>query len=115
MSNSFTVSMLSDMMYDIESSLVAKGIKKDRATEVAFEVVDKMRRNFGGITIFIPKDRSLDKIIRDSEIFRSFTGRNHEALAMQYGLSMQQIYRIVDAARGDHHKEHYGEQGEMNM
>lgn len=50
----------------------------------------------GGLNLYIPKFDSLTNASsRNNLIRRDFTGNNHSELSLKYGLSLQQIYKIV--------------------
>lgn len=50
----------------------------------------------GGLNIYIPKiDCYAKASTRNNMIRRDFTGNNHSELSLKYGLSVQQIYKIL--------------------
>lgn len=56
--------------------------------------------NYGGGRMFyLPKAERLRREIRDQKIYSEFNGRNQDALAMRYNLSVQRIYRILEEQR----------------
>ena len=109
----YTVALLAEMAHTIKQCLVAEKINTDRAEQIAYDATDNVRQHFGGINVFIPKDKSLDRMARNSEIFRQFTGGNHEELALKFDMSIQHIYRVVERARAAHSRKEYGKQGDM--
>jgi len=113
MSREFTTALLSQMMYSLQCQFLKKGFNDEDAENAAFETIDQLRKEFGGIPLCLPKDAALDRYLRNSQLYKKFTGANHEQLAMEFGLSVQQVYRIVDAIRGKHSQENYGEQPDM--
>lgn len=49
----------------------------------------------GGKMFILPRGDSLRLALRDKQIWSEFDGRNHEVLAARYGLTLQQIYRVL--------------------
>ncbi|HGO5823788.1 TPA: Mor transcription activator family protein [Mannheimia haemolytica] len=50
----------------------------------------------GGMVLYIPKyDIFVKKSARNNLIRKDFTGSNHSELSLKYGLSVQQIYKIL--------------------
>lgn len=52
-------------------------------------------KHFGGRPFYMPKGKSLNRSLRDQQIYKKFTGRNQDKLAEEYDLSTAQIYAIV--------------------
>lgn len=71
----------------------------DDAAPAALEVVEAIRRGFGGEMIYIPLGMPHERQQRNAEIARQFNGRNHAALAHQYGVSVKAIYSILSSHR----------------
>ncbi|WP_172449393.1 Mor transcription activator family protein [Bowmanella denitrificans] len=111
----FTRSLLNEMLQTMLDGMVKQGIDKELAYQVAYNTVDMVRKNFGGVPLQIPRDIALDKILRNSRILADFTGNNHEALALKHNLSTQQIYRIIEEARVQHSRANYGDQATFDM
>lgn len=63
---------------------------------VAENIVEQVRKNWGGLPIYIKK--TTETASRNAEICRRFNGKNHADLCREFGLSYQQICKIV--ARG---------------
>lgn len=85
------------------------GLDGDEATQVARELVDRMRLIWGGQLLYFPKGDSMEIAERDLEMWADFTGDNQAALAKKYKLSIQQVYKrlrlVRDAKFGDEQRE----------
>ncbi|WP_178860787.1 Mor transcription activator family protein [Thiomicrorhabdus cannonii] len=68
---------------------------KDVAHKHADGVTTMIAKHFGGRPFYMPKGKSLDRSLRDQQIFKRFTGHNQDKLAEEYDLSVAQIYAIV--------------------
>ncbi len=66
---------------------------------VADNIVEKVRKNWGGLPIYIKKKTELDS--RNAEICRRFTGKNHADLCCEFDLSYQQICKIIALGRNN--------------
>lgn len=82
---------LGDHTADILSS--KGGLPNNRAQELARDLVDRMRNNWGGQLVYFPKGDSIDIAERDLELWSKFNGSNHHILAKEYGMSVQAIYK----------------------
>ena len=70
-----------------------------RAKQVAREIADRMAAHWGGQIIYFPKGLSYKLSHRDREIYDKFNGKNHSELVMEYGISLQWLYKIIKAMR----------------
>ena len=62
-------------------------------------VADMLAEDWGGSSVYIPKNLASRFRRRDAELFRAFTGHNIEELARKYGLTRQRVYAILKAER----------------
>ncbi|MDR0996767.1 MAG: hypothetical protein LBL69_03775 [Zoogloeaceae bacterium] len=70
-------------------------IAPSEAESVGREIAGRMASHWGGQNLYFPMGLSYRLSQRDREIFAKFNGRNHAALAQEFGVSVQWIYRIV--------------------
>ncbi|MBF0802913.1 MULTISPECIES: Mor transcription activator family protein [unclassified Neisseria] len=100
MTDNRTAELIADMEAQIASCLVSlANIDKQAARVTAKQVSGHLSRHWGGQLLYFPKNHFGRLSERDAEIWRKFNGKNHAALAQEYDLTMQQIYKIVrDAA-----------------
>lgn len=92
-----TAETLIVMIGAVESKLKDAGIDQEQATKLAALVVDDIRHQCGGMSIYIPKGIGLDTLLKHDQIWQDFRGNNHTELAKKYDLSEQRIYQIVRA------------------
>lgn len=89
-----------ELVADLEAQLadcLRREVRLDRhrALQIAKKVARFVTDNWGGQLIYIPKNHGGRLNERDLAVWRDFDGRNHNALAKKYGLTVQQIYRIL--------------------
>ena len=86
-----------ELVADLEDQMAAcllSSLSIERKEALARHITD----NWGGQLIYIPKNH-LGKISdRDYKIYAAFNGKNHAALAKQFDLTVQQIYKIIKEA-----------------
>ncbi len=70
-------------------------IPKDVADQAASAVVDHVAQVWGGSHLTIPKDFHWHLTKRDLEILSKFTGNNHHALAVEYNMTENAIYKLL--------------------
>ncbi|MGE4296973.1 MAG: Mor transcription activator family protein [Desulfovibrionaceae bacterium] len=58
--------------------------------------------DWGGQSIYVPMDIGGLLASRNERIWKEFTGDNVSSLAQKYGTSVQNIYRVIKAARAKH-------------
>lgn len=79
-------------------------LEKTDAHKHADGVTTVIAKHFGGRPFYMPKGKSLTRSLRNQEIFKKFNGRNQDALAEEYDLSVAQIYDIVNKQYKLRHK-----------
>lgn len=94
--------MLVDLVRVIEAAHVRRGMEAEAAFTAALEAVKAVAEYFGGRPLYIPRGDRLLAALRDAEIFRRAKGGNFDQLAVEYGLSTLQVYRIVRQQRALH-------------
>lgn len=86
-----------DVLVDV---FVRKGeVDKPRAAQLAGLAVAELAHHFGGRPFYLPVGHAMRRAIRDAQIWADFTGTNHGELCDRYGLTISQIYKIVDKQR----------------
>jgi len=91
--------ILQDLKSNINQIANQEGVKPETAHAIAHIVAETLRKNWGGMQIYISKGHEYQLSHRDLEIWGAFTGRNHHALCRKYELSLQRLYRIIAAQR----------------
>lgn len=79
--------------------LLRKECGEQSARQIGNEVADYIAENYGGIAIWFPNGYSLKTARRDATLLRSFDGSNHEALAEQHGLPLDDVHEILGRYR----------------
>lgn len=93
--------LLMDLADQIAAKLAAMEIDMEKAVEIGFAVAEHIRENWSGQSLYIPKGMQYTFSNRDLEIFDRFDGRNIQALAREYNLTVMRIYQIVKAVRAE--------------
>ncbi|MVO76003.1 DNA-binding protein [Paeniclostridium sordellii] len=68
---------------------------KDVAEEIGIDLFKKLVRLLGGNSLYIPKEVSLTRPIRDRIIKEDFNG-DYKILSRRYNISQSQIRNILD-------------------
>lgn len=88
-------SLIKSMTESIEIRLIGEKIPADIAREVAIKATDGIVNEYGGTSIYIPKDMRLFSDARNKKILAEFDGKNVSFLAQKYQLSEVWIYSIL--------------------
>lgn len=84
----------------IRASLTFQGIDKGKAEVVSLGVVDAIRKDLSGITIYFPKGVSYDAEQRRIEIYDRYkSGENIAEISLDLKLSMQRVYFLIREER----------------
>lgn len=73
-----------------------------RCLEIPENVIVKITRHFGGLSVYIPKSDKKTQAVqaaRNNEIYTRFTGHNAPKLAREYDLTISTICRIIKKQR----------------
>lgn len=69
--------------------------QKHIAQLVGIDNYKKLVHHFGGCSIYIYKEDTLIKELRDKEIIEKFNGDNYKELALEYNLAERTIREII--------------------
>jgi len=94
-----------EIMAHVQATLVEFGSEIEVAEQAAVTVVNHLANHWGGSTFSFPKDSQLKIAQRDLEIYSKYKGHNHRALAKEYDLTENAIYRIVKRVQRQYVKE----------
>jgi len=87
-------------IYDRTKVLLMKhGLDEVEADKESRLFVRSVQMAFQGAMLYIPTTDDFAITERDEEIWRRFNGHNHNELAVEFGVSVQWIYRIVNYMR----------------
>lgn len=95
---------LVDMVRVQEAVYRRAGHPEDDAFELARAGVMALAEYYGGRMWYLPRGDRLRAALRDAEIYRRVKRGNIRALAVEYGLSEPQIYRINRQQKALHMK-----------
>lgn len=98
--------LYNDMQTQIVKCLSEAGIDAAFARLISVRVRHHMATHWAGQQIYFPKDLSSELEPRNQEIWAAFNGKNHVQLARKYGLTTQQIYKIINEYREKYINEH---------
>lgn len=90
---------LAAMLRVIEATLVRRGMDKQAAFAAAADVTTDLAAYRGGRMLYIPQGQRLALALRDAEIWRRFNGRNYQALADEFGMTVVSMYEIIREQR----------------
>lgn len=94
-----------ELVIDLEDKLIELllsqlSIDRPKAREIAYLAARHITDEWGGQLIYIPKNQLGKLSERDIKIWKEFNGSNHTHLAKKYGLTVQQIYKILREVGG---------------
>ncbi|EEH8067293.1 DNA-binding protein [Salmonella enterica subsp. enterica serovar Stanley] len=88
--------IINDLAFHASQVLIeSMNIDSASAENAGQAIADRMMRNWGGQSIYFPKDISGRASERDYQIYSECDGRNYAELAKKYNLTLQWIYKIV--------------------
>jgi|APMI01.1.fsa_nt_gi Mor family transcriptional regulator len=101
--------LLAQLADTVASLLVENGIAEEKAVDIGVAVSDKIRNDWGGEPIYIPKGMAIDISRRDMQIWEQFNGTNHRELAHKHDVTVIHLYRIIKAVRAAMLKSRHGD------
>lgn len=93
-----------EMLKDL-AALIAESAAKDyamptgKSKQLGIDVAMRIADEWGGIMVYIPTASGIKISLRDMQIYRRFNGYNHDALAKEYGVSVQWVYQVLKRVR----------------
>lgn len=63
---------------------------------IGLENFAKLVQVFGGTNIYIPKAEAFGRTVRNEKIRQEYNGRNIKSLAVKYGLTERQVYKLIN-------------------
>lgn len=91
--------ILAELVAAIAPELIKHGLDAVAANEAAMSATERVRNEFGGLLLYIPRGNNFDISERDEKIYGLFDGRNVDELARKFKLSVQHVYRILAKCR----------------
>lgn len=94
--------LLADLATHVAKFLEERlGIPQTDAEAAGFNTAEHVRELWGGQMLYIPEGVSFETRKRYEEIWGKFDGKNVSELAVEYGLSVQQLYKIIRIMRAE--------------
>ena len=87
--------LLSDIADHIAKVVEEHGVEPAIAEQAGAAAVDHLCQAWAGSTVCFPKDHRYKVTKRDQEILAKFRGNNHHALAVEYDLTENAIYKLL--------------------
>lgn len=90
--------VLADIAREIHKSLMEDPrikLAHPIAAEIAMTVTEHVRKNIGGVNVYIPRGNVYEATQREQQIYRDFKGDNHHELARKHNLTEMRIRQIV--------------------
>lgn len=92
--------VLKDTAAYLTQLLEGEGLPADRASEIAYNLTEQLRKRWSGRQIYIPKAEHLELSARDLEIYgRWRDGESYEALARIHDMTVSHVRWIINAMR----------------
>jgi len=88
-----------DTMIQVAARLYAKGVNLRLACLLGKELADCLCLLWAGENLYIHGDSHRRQAKRNAQICSEFNGENISSIAMQYGLTEQRIYQIIQGNR----------------
>lgn len=88
------INELSELIASEAKTLPLESAQVEKFTQ---NLVNTLHHHFGGIPIYIPK--SPDNKSRNALIYSKFTGKNQAELCREFGMSYQNVCRIIQLQR----------------
>jgi Mor family transcriptional regulator len=79
--------------------LVGHGLEAIQAASIAADLVDRMRRSWGGQQVYFPVGLAFDIEDKHWAIWTDYNGRNRDEVCRKHSISVQHFYRIIDRIR----------------
>lgn len=87
--------LLSDIADHVSAVIKDHGIDLAVAEQAGAAVVEHLSNTWAGSCVTFPKDFRWRITQRDLEILGKFKGNNHHALAVEYGMTENAIYKLL--------------------
>ncbi len=87
--------LLSDIADHVAAVVAEHGVDAAIAEQAGAAVVEHLSNTWAGSCVTFPKDFRWRITQRDLEILGKFNGRNHHALAVEYDMTENAIYKLL--------------------
>ncbi|AAQ59153.1 Mor transcription activator family protein [Chromobacterium violaceum] len=85
----------------IGQSLQKRGLTEHDSDDIALEVMQEVRRTYGGQNLYFPLEQGQSISERDAEIYQRYTKGelSVQEIALEYSISLQWAYHIIRTVR----------------
>ncbi|MBF0546201.1 MAG: hypothetical protein HQM08_17290 [Candidatus Riflebacteria bacterium] len=80
-------------------TLISEGMSEEKAIEIGLKIATKIRKDFGGEVVYIPKGRCYELSLRDSTMLAEYNGNNATDIFRKYGITRRRLLQILQAKR----------------
>lgn len=91
--------LLTDIADQVTMILRDHNIDAEKAEHIGADVANHLAEHWGGQLITFPKDYLYKIVQRDLDIFQKVTANNMGAVAKEYGLTVNALYRVIRRIR----------------
>jgi len=92
-----------EILQDIKRYILLESKKQSITNEVAEQIAhgitEKIRHDWGGLSVYIPKGTIYALSVRDQQIYDDFNGNNHHEICRKYNISLQWLYKVIAAQK----------------
>lgn len=78
---------------------MSPAVNKDDAAALGLRVANMLAEDWGGTSVYVPKDVAGRLTARNRALYAEFRGDNIHEIARRYGLSEQRVYSIIKHER----------------
>jgi len=104
-----SLDFLADVADELALALRRRGVGADEATDIGLDVIAKLRRQWGGISIYVRKGNEDETARRDDAIYEQYRREGYSVgLIRAWGLSEQRIRQIIAVRRRERRERHQG-------
>lgn len=79
---------------ELTLEMLSEGTYRDIAAEIGVENFYRLCGVVGGSTIYLPKQESIVRPVRDARIKAEYNGYNHPDLAKKYGVTVRWVEQL---------------------
>lgn len=92
-SSSHKLDPIAVLREELAAAAVCQGV--ERVEDLTEALVSRVVQRLGGVHVYMPGQRAVERKRVTQEIRNSFNGRNMRELARQHSLSLRQVQRIL--------------------
>lgn len=95
-----TPGVIASILGSVERTLLkSSALDQTQVRLIATEITRNIVSDIGGCEYYIPKNINVQTNERYNALWDDFTGNNHHALAVKYGMSITWVYQCIARIR----------------